>query len=270
MQKQGRKKINKGKTNDQNKSYYFSHDYNARNDRKIAPLVMEYKSSGYGIFWVTCEMMYEEGGELELDDITFSAIAKDLHEDISVVKSVIEKCISYKLFLTDGKKLFSDRVTANLKKRQDISQKRKTAAMQMHANVKQMHINKRKEKENKSVCVDTPSSPSGGEIQPLSRNGEHDPFSEEEYSPAPGWEKFIAEYPVKQDIDQAMGIWNSNVLSNNQKWKAFEQIKPYKKYCEDKSKSPKSPLWYLKDKTFNDDLKPVRTGLDKNNPNTWI
>jgi hypothetical protein len=122
-------------------SYYFVHDYNARNDRKIAALVKEYKSSGYGIFWATCEMMHEEGGELEMDEITYSAIAKDLNEDLKKVKDVIEKCISvFKLFKINDLKLNSDRVNRNLDKRTDISNKRRKAAFakHLHANGEQM------------------------------------------------------------------------------------------------------------------------------------
>lgn len=125
-------------------TYYFSHDYNARNDRKIAALVKDYKSSGYGIFWATCEMMHEEGGELEMDDITYSAIAKDLNEKTEYVKIVIEKCInSYKLFIVNDLKLNSSRVERNLNKRNDISDKRRKAAFakHLHASAEQMDTN---------------------------------------------------------------------------------------------------------------------------------
>jgi hypothetical protein len=116
-------------------TYYFSHDYNARNDRKIAALVKDFKSSGYGIFWATCEMMHEEGGELEMDDITYAAIAKDLNEEIDFVKMVIEKCIaSYKLFIINELRLNSNRVERNLNKRNDISDKRRKAAFAKHVN----------------------------------------------------------------------------------------------------------------------------------------
>lgn len=109
-------------------TYYFSHDYNARNDKKISALVRDFKSSGYGIYWCTAEMMHEEGGEMELDDLTVSAIAKDLNEDFELVKSVIEKCISYKLFfLVDDNKLTANRVKRNLDKRKEISNIRSEA-----------------------------------------------------------------------------------------------------------------------------------------------
>jgi hypothetical protein len=85
-------------------TYYFSHDYNARNDKKISALVRDFKASGYGIFWATCEMMHEEGGHLEFDDLTIDAIAKDLNEDSCIIKEVLEKCVDkYRLFTKQTK-----------------------------------------------------------------------------------------------------------------------------------------------------------------------
>lgn len=98
---------------------YFSHDYNARNDRKIAALVREYKSSGYGIFWSTCEMMHEEGDMLDYDDITFNAIADDLKETPELIKEVLDKCISkFKLFIKEDNIISSNRVKKNLNERE--------------------------------------------------------------------------------------------------------------------------------------------------------
>lgn len=94
---------------------YFSHDHNARHDRKIVALIKEYKSSGYGIFWATCEMMHEEGGSLEFDELTFGAISKDLNEDESLIKEVLDKCVLvYKLFKKDEENIVSGRVNRNL------------------------------------------------------------------------------------------------------------------------------------------------------------
>jgi len=102
-------------------TYYFSHDYNARNDRKIAALVKDYKSSGYGIFWATCELMHEEGGCLEFDQLTIDAIAKDMNEDSDLVSDILDHCVSkYKLFTKQNEAencasmLHSGRVIRNL------------------------------------------------------------------------------------------------------------------------------------------------------------
>jgi hypothetical protein len=137
---------------------YFSHDYNARHDRKIAALVREHKAAGYGIFWATCEMMHEEGGTLELDEITYSAIAKDVNEEIILLKKVIEDCIAkFKLFTVNEEKLNSNRIKHNLHKRLSISKIRSNAgkagaiAKQKQANGKQNQANKRKENKEKKV-----------------------------------------------------------------------------------------------------------------------
>lgn len=101
-------------------SYYFPHDYNARNDRKIVALVKDYKGAGYGIFWATCEMMHEEGGSLEFDSLTIAAISGDINESVELIKEVLEKCISkYKLFTRQDISLCSGRVTRNLEDRHE-------------------------------------------------------------------------------------------------------------------------------------------------------
>jgi len=119
-------------------SYYFPHDYNARNDRKIAALVKKHKAAGYGVFWITCEMMHEEDGNIEFDEITFGAIAKDANEEIDFVKSVINDCIKeFKLFKMEDDIVISGRVSRNLEKRQEISKSRSEAGKRS-ANVRQM------------------------------------------------------------------------------------------------------------------------------------
>jgi hypothetical protein len=123
-------------------TYYFSHDHNARNDRKIAALVKDYKSSGYGIYWATCEMMHEEGGAIEFDELTFGSIAKDLNEDSGLIGEVLEKCVEkYKLFSKQIEAVLqaneasrsstvllrSRRIDRNLSDRKDAKQNKKKA-----------------------------------------------------------------------------------------------------------------------------------------------
>ena len=107
---------------------YFSHDINARNDKKIAALVMDYKSSGYGIFWCAVEMLHDEDGIIDLDDLMFSHIAKDLNEDFELVKEVLNKCQSkYNLFKLIDNRLTSNRVVRNLDIKRGISEERSRA-----------------------------------------------------------------------------------------------------------------------------------------------
>lgn len=102
---------------------YFSHDHNARHDRKVVALVNKYKSSGYGIFWATNEMMHEEGGELELDLITYEALAKHLNEDIKHIQLVINDCVEkFLLYVKKDNRLTSNRVIKNLSEREEKKQ----------------------------------------------------------------------------------------------------------------------------------------------------
>lgn len=128
-------------------SYYFKHDYNARNDRKIAALVKKHKSSGYGVFWITCEMMHEEDGAVEFDDITFGAIAKDSNEDVDFVKTIISDCITeFNLFKREEDILISGRVSRNLEHRKDVSKCRANAGKR-GANAKQKQAEERRGEE---------------------------------------------------------------------------------------------------------------------------
>ena len=43
-------------------SYYFQHDYNARNDPKLQDVLIELGVEGIGIYWCIIEQLYEQGG----------------------------------------------------------------------------------------------------------------------------------------------------------------------------------------------------------------
>lgn len=128
-------------------SLFFRHDYNARNDRKIAALVKKHKAAGYGIFWITCEMMHEEGGHIEFDEITFGALAKDCNEETEFIKQVINDCISeFKLFKKENDIIISGRVSRNLEWKQELSKSRSEAGKR-GAIAKQTEAKKERKKE---------------------------------------------------------------------------------------------------------------------------
>ena len=47
-------------------AFYFTHDYNARNDVKMQEMMMDLGCEGIGIYWCIVEMLYENGGKLPL------------------------------------------------------------------------------------------------------------------------------------------------------------------------------------------------------------
>jgi hypothetical protein len=103
-------------------TYYFSHDYNARNDEKIIRLVKEYGWQGYGLFWAIIEKLYEAGGFLEKD---YDCIAFDLRTDCERIKEVVESG----LFKFSKEKFYSDSVLARLRVRKGKSEQARQSAL---------------------------------------------------------------------------------------------------------------------------------------------
>ena len=99
---------------------YFSHDCNARNDRKLINLRMNHSVAGIGVYWCVVEMLYEEGGYMPLE---YERIAFDLRTDSDLVTDVIN---SYDLFKIDGDRFYSQAVLDRISKQFEKSEKAKT------------------------------------------------------------------------------------------------------------------------------------------------
>ena len=67
-------------------TFYFSHDYNARNDEKIKMLVRKHGMVGYGIYWSIVEDLYNNANALRTD---YEGIAFDLRTQCDIVASVV-------------------------------------------------------------------------------------------------------------------------------------------------------------------------------------
>jgi len=146
-------------------SYYFSHDYNARNDPKMVKLQMALGHEGKGIYWDLIEMMYEQEGYLLLSECECYAFA--LRADSDKVKAVL---LFDGLFKNDAGKIYSESILKRLEKRESKSKiasdnayarwdkyKRNAGAMQTQCNGNAIKDNKGKEikekdnKENNSL-----------------------------------------------------------------------------------------------------------------------
>lgn len=120
-------------------AYYFSHDYNARQDPKLQDVLATHGVAGLGIYWCIIEMMYEQGGKLPIKSV--KSIAFTLHVDVEIIESVIN---DFELFDKDGASFWSDAVITRLKKRTDVISERKKAA--------QKSWESRRMKQNESKC----------------------------------------------------------------------------------------------------------------------
>ena len=134
-----------------NDTYYFPHDFNARNDKKLVKLRQVHKQTGIGIYWSLVEMLYEENGILSLNDVP--VLSSELRAKIDMVDSVIR---DFGLFENDEEYFWSNSVKRRMDKRLEKSEKAKASASHrwQNANAMRTHtdgnaIKERKGKENK-------------------------------------------------------------------------------------------------------------------------
>ena len=98
-------------------TFYFSHDYNTRNDEKIKELIFNYGMSGYGIYWSIIEELYQNTNVLHLN---YERIAFELRSDVSSIKSIIN---DFNLFVISGENFSSLSVQKRLDERTNKSEK---------------------------------------------------------------------------------------------------------------------------------------------------
>ncbi|WP_242916325.1 DUF4373 domain-containing protein [Pontibacter liquoris] len=110
-------------------TYYFKHDYNARNDFKISALISDHGAAGYGIYWCLVEMLHEESEhKLPLEEYFYRVLAKLTSTSVDDVSSIVHDCLNiYHLFTEKEGFFYSERVLRNLEEREDIKKKRSEA-----------------------------------------------------------------------------------------------------------------------------------------------
>lgn len=121
-------------------TYYFSHDYNCRNDEKIKRLLRKHGMSGYGVFWSIVEDLYNNSNQLMLD---YEGIAYDLRIEIEVVKSIIN---DFDLFIIEDNMFGSKSIENRIQERSDKSSKARKSALSKWGN----NINQAKRSERLS------------------------------------------------------------------------------------------------------------------------
>lgn len=126
-------------------TYYFSHDYHARSDRKLVHLLMKYGVESIGIYWCIVEMLFEEGGYLYKSES--ERIAFELRTDCERISNVINS----PLFKSDNDKFWSESVLARLKIRNEKSKSAAQSAKERWKKEKSMrsHSDGNAIKENK-------------------------------------------------------------------------------------------------------------------------
>lgn len=191
-------------------SYYFPHDFNARNDRKLIKVKHKYRQSGVGIFWSIVEMLYEENGKLALADVP--TLAADFREKETTVLSVIN---DFELFENDGIFFWSESVNKRIVKRLEKSEKAKESASHrwQNANAMRTHSdgNARKERKGKEI--------KGKEIERV--NGAHAPSPTFKTWDEEGFKKELANHIDefgRDTLNEFFKYWSEKSASGRMKF----------------------------------------------------
>jgi len=130
-------------------TFYFSHDYNARNDEKIKRLIRKHGMIGYGIFWSIVEDLYNNANALRTD---YEGIAYDLRSDCDIVASVVN---DFDLFIFNGDFFGSNSVQERLDQRNNKSESARKSASYRWENANALQTqsegNAKKERKGKEI-----------------------------------------------------------------------------------------------------------------------
>lgn len=122
------------KTNEKD-AYFFSHDYNARNDPKILALRSVYGAEGYGVYFMLVEILREQPDyKLAVNKYIWSTLAMQMQVEASKLEQIINDCCTEfsengnTLLVNDGEYLYSASLLRRMGKVDDISNLRREAA----------------------------------------------------------------------------------------------------------------------------------------------
>lgn len=208
------------------KTFYFSHDYNARNDEKIKELIFEHGMEGYGIYWSIIEELYLNANVLHLK---YERIAFELRSDINRIKSIIN---DYDLFVFSGENFGSLSVQKRLEER-EIKSKKATESVNkrwLNTNVLRKDydsntIKESKVKENSNIDDDVFIKKSKPLIEDVKQYFNENGFSTDaaikafEYYEVNNW-KDSRNQKVKNWKQKMRGVWfkEENKITNERIW----------------------------------------------------
>ncbi len=129
-------------------SFYFSHDYNARNDEKTLELRSAFGAEGYGVFWMIVETMAEnENAGIKTNLIGGLSLGYGVAK--ATLQSIIDCCLSVGLFFEKDGYYFSNRLLSHKEFRKTLSNNGKEGAKKRWRGYSDPNAKERKEKENK-------------------------------------------------------------------------------------------------------------------------
>lgn len=209
-------------------TFYFSHDYNARNDIKIKKLISKHGLIGYGIYWALIEDLYNNTNVLHLD---YDCISYDLRVEKNLVESIINE---FDLFQIEGNIFGSLSVQRRLEQRNEKSVKARESVLKrwnkdkddtnvLPTNYEPNTIKERKRKESKENSIS------------LSLENDFTTF----------WDKYNKKVDSKKCKDKFFK------LSNTERTKILSVVESYV-YSTPDIQFRKNPLTWLNGKCWDD------------------
>ena len=133
-------------------TFYFSHDYNARNDDKILELRDKYQNEGYAVYFYILETMAERG-----DGRIMPTLLGGLSLGYGVAKGwllgFMDFCVEIGLFCSDDVGYFSPRMIDHLNMRKMLKEKGKEGAEKRWGNSPPISPPNAKESKGKEIKV---------------------------------------------------------------------------------------------------------------------
>jgi len=212
-------------------TFYFSHDFNARQDEKIKRLIRKHKMQGYGIFWAIVEDLYNNANALETD---YEGIAFDYHSDINTIKSIIH---DFDLFVFEGTTFGSISIERRLNERNEKSAKASKSA----------HYRWQKHKENANAMQTHSDSNAIKEKKGKESNNNKENKID--------FELFWNLYDKKEQKDSCLNKWNK--LDFETQTKIIEILPSFIAWKSDKKYRP-NPQTFLNQKRWLDEI-PTQT-----------
>lgn len=209
-------------------TFYFSHDYGARNDPKLVKLQMELGHEGKGIYWDLVEILFEQDGYLLQSEL--KSIAFALHTNYERMINVLTK---YDLFKNDDVKYWSESVLRRIELRCEKSEKARES------------VRKRWEKyeriTNELPTINECNTIKVNKVKEIKENKENESF-----------DLFWNLYDNKTDRKKCFDKWCKLKPTEIEKIistvKDFKAYKPFDKYTHP------NPLTYLNGARWNDEL----------------
>lgn len=111
------------------KSYYFPHDFQARHDQRLILLRKKGGAAAIGVYWMLIELLHEHDNSYQfLTIVNKELTASDFGIEVEQLEQLIGLMVEIGLVELDENKILSNkRVSDNLLKRKDISEKRRQA-----------------------------------------------------------------------------------------------------------------------------------------------